>query len=404
MSLESPAPMRLRRATMSAITLLGGVSLAVIPAATVSIASRLFTPAEQGVIAVAVTVATFAGQLAFAVIVESRLSSAGTERRVVFPLWLAAASVVAGIAVIATGPNVVSLCIGLPVLVAALEVGRGVSVAERLDRREIWASILVGAGALTGVLAGFAGQAWALTPLVAGIVAATVVRCLPVEHRASRPERRVMGWVVADTAITGAVYPLLNSMILAFLGPNEAVLFAAISTVSGLLAIPLNFMRLRLLKEHSGLDIVVSAGAVVAAIVALLLAEWLGVFGFLFGEAWTASATLLPLLIACAWRAASLATTIPFASLRRRGEVRLVTGLRALVSVITFALAGLALVTGSLAAVFGGLLVAELVSAVVYEGARRRRVSAVRAGSASGTDAAGAARHARDEQAGGDAA
>jgi MFS family permease len=372
MSLETPPPMRLRRATMSAITLLGGVSLAVIPAATVSIASRLFTPGEQGVIAVAVTVATFAGQLAFAVIVESRLSSAGTERRVVFPLWLAAASVVAGIAVLAAGPNVLVLCIGLPVLVAALEVGRGVSVAERLDRREIWASVLVGVGALAGVLAGFAEQPWALVPLVGGIVAATVVRCLPVEHRASRPEPRVMGWVVADTAITGAVYPLLSAMILAFLGPSEAVLFAAISTVSGLLAIPLNFMRLRLLKEHSTLDIVVSAGAVVAAIAALLVAEWLGVFGYLFGEAWSTSATLLPLLVACAWRAASLATTIPFAALRRRGAVRLVTGLRAAVSALTFALAALALLTGELAVVFAGLLVAELASAAVYEAARRR--------------------------------
>lgn len=377
MSLESPAPMRLRRATMSAITLLGGVSLAVIPAATVSIASRLFTAAEQGAIAVAVTVATFAGQLAFAVIVESRLSSAGTARRVVFPLWLAAASVIAGLAIVLAGPNVVTLCIGLPVLVAALEVGRGVSVAERLDVREIWASLLVGLGALAGVLAGFAGQAWALVPLVAGIVAATVVRCLPVEHRASRPEPRVMGWVIADTAITGSVYPLLNSMILAFIGPQEAVLFAAISTVSGLLAIPLNFMRLRLLKEHSTLDIVVSGAAVVGAVAALLVAEALGVFDFLFGEAWSTSATLVPLLVACAWRAASLATTIPFAALRRRGEVALVTWLRAAVSVLTFGLAAAGLATGELAAVFAGLLVAELLSALVYEAARRRRVAAV---------------------------
>ena len=375
MSLDAPAPMRLRRATMSAITLLGGVSLAVIPAATVSIASRLFTAGEQGVIAVAVTVATFAGQLAFAVIVESRLSSAGTDRRVVFPLWLAAASVIAGTAIVLAGPNVVALAVGLPVLVAALEVGRGVSVAERLDGREIWASLLVGIGALAGVLAGFANQDWALVPLVAGIVAATVVRCLPVEHRASRPEPRVMGWVVADTAITGAVYPLLNAMILAFLGPADAVLFAAISTVSGLLAIPLNFMRLRLLKEHSTLDIVVSGGAVLAAVVALLVAEALGVFGYLFGAAWSESATLLPLIVACAWRAASLATTIPFAALRRRGEVRLLTGLRAIVSALTFVLALAGLSLQSLAAVFAGLLVAELVSALVYEWARRRRVA-----------------------------
>jgi hypothetical protein len=367
--------MRLRRATMSAITLLGGVSLAVIPAATVSISSRLFNAAEQGAIAVAVMVATFAGQLAFAVIVESRLSSAGTDRRVVFPLWLAAISVVAGAALIVAGPNAVALCICLPFLIAGLEVGRGVSVAERLDRREIWASVLVGVGALVGVLAGFLDQTWALTPLVAGIVAATVVRCLPVSHRASRPEPRVMGWVVADTAITGSVAPLLNVMILAMLGPAEAVLFTAISTVSGLLAIPLNFMRLRLLKEHSTLDIVVSAGAVLAAFAALLVVEFTGLFGFVFGEAWSQSATLLPLVLACAWRAASLATTIPFAALRRMGEAALVTWLRAGVSALTFVLAALGLVIGGLAALFIGLLIAELASAAIYELARRRRVA-----------------------------
>jgi hypothetical protein len=370
-----PGPLRMRRAALSLITLLGGVSLAVIPAATVSISSRLFTVDEQGFLAVAVLVATFAGQLTFAVVVESRLSSAATERRVVFPLWLAAISVVTAIALAVIPPNAVALAIGLPILIAALEVGRGVSVAERLDRREIVASVAVGVGALVGVLAGFADQQWALIPLVVGIAAATCVRCLPVTHHASRPEPAVMGWVVADTAITGAVYPLLNAMILAFLGPADAVLFTSISTVSGLLAIPLNFLRLRLLKEHSRLDIVVSAASVGAAVIALLVLEVSGVFGFVFGSAWTESATLVPLLLACAWRAASLATTIPFAALRRAGEVRLVTGLRAAVSVLTFALAAIGLALQSLPAVFLGLLVAELASAVVYEVARRRRVS-----------------------------
>ena len=370
-----PAPLRMRGAVLSLITLLGGVSLAVIPAATVSISSRLFSVEEQGFLAVAVLVATFAGQLTFAVVVESRLSSAATERRVVFPLWLAAISVVTAVVIAVIPPNAVVLAIGLPILIAALEVGRGVSVAERLDRREIAASVAVGLGALIGVLAGFAGQSWALIPLVAGIAIATCIRCLPVTHRASRPEPAVMGWVIADTAITGVIYPLLNTMILAFLGSADAVLFTSIATVSGLLAIPLNFMRLRLLKEHSGLDIIVSAASVIAAVVALLVLELVGAFGFIFGSAWTESATLVPLLLACAWRAASLATTIPFAALRRAGAVRLLTGLRAIVSGITFALAAVGLALGSLAAVFLGLLVAELVSAVVYELARRRRVA-----------------------------
>ncbi len=368
-----PAPLRMRGAVLSLITLLGGVSLAVIPAATVSISSRLFSVEEQGFLAVAVLVATFAGQLTFAVVVESRLSSAATERRVVFPLWLAAISVVTAVVIAVVPPNAVVLAIGLPILIAALEVGRGVSVAERLDKREIVASVAVGLGALAGVLAGFAEQEWALIPLVAGIAIATCVRCLPVDHHASRPEPAVMGWVIADTAITGVIYPLLNTMILAFLGSADAVLFTSIATVSGLLAIPLNFMRLRLLKEHSGLDIVISAASVIAAVLALLVLEFVGAFGFIFGTAWTESATLVPLLLACAWRAASLATTIPFAALRRAGEVRLLTGLRAAVSAITFALAAVGLAFQNLAAVFLGLLVAELLSAVVYEVARRRR-------------------------------
>ncbi|MFC5790866.1 hypothetical protein EDM22_11425 [Agromyces tardus] len=377
MSEPMPGPMRLRSAALSLITLLGGVSLAVIPAATVSISSRLFSVEEQGFLAVAVLVATFAGQITFAVVVESRLSSAATERRVVFPLWLAAVSVLTALVIAVTPPNAVVLGIGLPVLIAALEVGRGVSVAERLDRREIVASIAVGSGALIGVLAGFAEQTWALVPLVLGIAVATCVRCMPVMHRASRPEPAVMGWVIADTAITGVIYPLLNTMILAFLGSADAVLFTSIATVSGLLAIPLNFMRLRLLKEHSTLDIVVSAGSVLAAVVVLLVLELSGVFGFIFGSAWDESATLAPLLLACAWRAASLATTLPFAALRRMGEVRLLTGLRAAVSVLTFALAAAGLAAQSLSAVFVGLLLAELLSAVVYEAARRRRVARV---------------------------
>ena len=321
-------------------------------------------------------VATFAGQLTFAVVLESRLSSAATDRRVVFPLWLAGLALVAAVVIALNAMNPVTLCLGLPLLIAALEVGRGVSVAERLDLREIWASVAVGLGALAGVAAAFTGQDWALIPLVAGIALATSVRCLPVKHRASRPEPAVMGWVVADTAITGVIYPLLNVMILTLIGPGGAVLFTAIATVSGLLAIPLNFMRLRLLKEHSRLDIVVSAGAVVAAVLVLMMLELTGVLGFIFGGVWTSSAAVLPLALACGWRAASLATTIPFAALRRMGEVRLLTGLRAAVSVMAFVLAGIGLALHSLSAVFLGLLIAELASAVVYELARRRRVRA----------------------------
>ena len=377
MSISLPPQIRLRGAAMSLITLLGGVSLAVIPAATVAISARQFTLDEQGAIAVVVMLATFVGQVTFAVVVESRLSSAATARRVTFPLWLAALSVLTAIIVGFNSGSAVVLCVALPILLASLEVGRGVSVAERLDTREIWASVLVGSGALAGVLVAFTAQTWGMIPLVAGIALATCVRSLPVSHQPSRPDPAVMGWVVADTSITGVIYPLLNVMILALIGPAQAIIFTAISTVSGLLAIPLNFLRLRLLKEHSRLDIGVSGLALLGAAVALGMLEATGAFGFIFGSAWSLSDTALPLAVACAWRATSILTTIPFAALRRRGAVRLLTGLRAIVAAITFALAGLGLVTQNIVWVFGGMLVAELISAVIYETARRSRTALV---------------------------
>ena len=375
MTTELPPELRLKSAALSLVTLVGGVSLAVIPAATVSISSRVFAIQEQGWIAVAVLIGTFFGQVTFAVVVESRLSSAGTDRRVTFPLWLAGLSVLTAIVIAIEYQNAVVLCVGLPILLASLEVGRGVSVAERLDIRELWAAVAVGAGALTGVLAAFAGQLWGLIPLVTGIVIATIIRSLPVSHKASRPEPRVMAWVVADVSITGGIYPLLNATILALLGPVPAVLFTSISTVSGLLAIPLNFMRLRLLKQHSTLDIVVSAVSVVGAIVVIFVCEFLGVFEFIFAQAWTLEATVVPLFIACLWRAASLATTIPFAALRRMGQAKLLTVLRASVAVVTFAGALAVITLNSLSWIFAVLLIGELLQALLYEIARRRQVT-----------------------------
>ena len=372
-----PAPSnRVKSAALSAVTLAGGVSLAVIPAATLSISSRVFTLAENGVIAVAIMVATFVGQLTFAAVVESRLSSHTTERRVTFPLWLAALALLAAVVLAVNDTNVVALCIGLPILVASLEVGRGVSVAERLDRREVWASVAVGGGALAGVLAAFSGAPWALIPLLLGIFVATAVRCLPVSHRASRPHTSAMVWVVADVGITGIVFPLINTLILFVLGPIGAVLFTAISTVSGLLAIPINFLRLRLLKEHSRLDLWVSVGSLLIAVVALLIFEFAGFFSLLFGAAWSMEATLVPLVVACAWRAASLAPTLPFTALRRMGLARWVTILRAGASIIAFALASTALLTLNIVWIFAALLLAELLSGLIYEIARRRAVRA----------------------------
>lgn len=385
---ESPTPppatasrstSMMRSATISLVTLAGGAALAAIPAATIAIAARLFPTQQQGWIAVAVLVATFAGQLVAAAVVESRLGSAETDRRVTVPRWLAIAGVAASVLVAIIPANAVMLIIGLPVMLAALEVGRQVAIAERLDRREFGASVLVGLGALGGVAAAIVHLDWALAPLALGIAGATVLRALPVAHAPSAPHPIVRRWIVADTALTGAVIPLLNTVILGLLGANDAILFTAVSTASGVLAIPLNFMRARLLKEHSRLDIVASAIAVCGGFAVLVTLHFTGVLGAFFGPVWTVQSATAALLVACAWRAASLATSVPFAALRRLGRARLVAVLRAGVSALTFALAvgGLAVgaasgLVGGLVGAFAGLLAAELLSAVAYEVARRR--------------------------------
>jgi hypothetical protein len=362
----------IRQATLSAASLVGGISLAVIPAATLSISSHTFRVAQQGYLSVTITAATFISQLAFAALIESRLSSASTERRVTFPRWLGVLSIIASIAVAVQFDNPIIVCVALPVLLSSLEVGRGVSVAERLDAREAWAAVLVGLGALAGVGVAYLGQRWGMVPLVAGITGATLVRSLPVAHRATRPEPAMIGWVMTDVAITGIVYPVLNTFILLFIGPIGAVLFTAISTVSGLLAIPLNFMRLRLLKAHSPLDIWISTAAVALATVVIGVLEFTGVLGFIFTGSWTIAATVVALGIACLWRAASLLTTLPFAALRRAGHAKMLAVLRGCCAVVTFAAGLLVLPLHSLTAVFIVMLLGELLQAATYEIARRR--------------------------------
>ncbi|MFT3876815.1 MAG: hypothetical protein QM708_10405 [Propioniciclava sp.] len=374
MSARSP----LAGALLSAGSMAGGAVLAILPTVALAVSAGLaqrglMTPQQQGLIANAVTIGLYTGQLLFAWIVESRLSSTGTARRVVVPHAVTAMGLVAGALMAAFPTQGWAIMLAVPLALGCLEVGRGVSVAERRDHREILSSAAVGLGAAAGLGASIlAGQSWGFVPVGIGIAAAALVRGRPVGHRASPVVPQIRRWVVADTAITGAALPAINMLTLFLLGPQASVLFAAVSTVTGLLAIPLTFLRLRLLKAHAGRDIVLASSAVVAATVALLILDVTGVFGLLFGAAWQAQSLLAPLLVASAWRAAALATTLPFAALRRAGRAKLLTFLRALVTLITLGLCVLGVLAGALVWVFAGLLASELASAAIYEAAHRR--------------------------------
>jgi hypothetical protein len=189
---------------------------------------------------------------------------------------------------------------------------------------------------------------------------------------APAPDPAIRGWVLADVGLTGITYPVLNAVILALLGPAASVIFAAVSTVSGLLAIPLNFLRVRLLKEHSVLDIVVTSCALALAATVITIAEVTGLLGLAFGSTWTVAATALPLVVACLWRIATMFSAIPFAALRRSGRAKLVMILRGVSALLTFSLAVPSTALGQIWIVFAALLVGELMLALNCEIARRR--------------------------------
>ena len=360
------------RSVRSALNLASGVSLSIVPPAVLSISSNTFAVHEQGVVAVAVTTATFLSQLNFGAVVEARLSSVRTSRFVAIPLWLTALGLAAALVMIVFHSVPIAVCVTLPFLFGALEVGRGVSVAEGYPYREVAAAAVLGLGAAAGVVLALLHQPWGLAVMGAGIAAAILIRAVRAPWRAPAPDPAIRGWVLADVGLTGITYPVLNLVILALLGPAASVIFAAVSTVSGLLAIPLNFLRVRLLKEHSVLDIVVTSCALALAGGVIAVAEFTGLLGLAFGSTWTVAVTALPLLIACLWRIATLFSAIPFAALRRTGQAKLVMILRGASALLTFALAVPSTALGQIWIVFAALLVGEVVLAVNCEVARRR--------------------------------
>jgi hypothetical protein len=356
----------------SALTLVSGVSLSIVPPAALSISANTFSIAEQGVVAVAITASTFIGQIIFGAVVESRLGSPGVRRDLAVPSWLVAVAAAAVLAMVIAPSSVLVVALALPALFTVLEVGRGVSVAEGFARREVAAAIALGLGAGVGLIAALTGSSIGFVPLAIGVAAATAIRVIGAPRVMFPPDPSIRRWVLADVTVTGVAFPALNAVTLLLIGPASSAVFAAVATISGLLAIPLNYLRVRLLKEHSTLEIVVTAVALVLAAAAIFIAEALGVFDLFFGKAWALEATIVPLAAACLWRFAALLSALPFAALRRAGHARVVTIVRGCCAVFTIAISLLAALTGSVVLIFAALLVGELVLAAVSELVRRR--------------------------------
>ncbi|MGT2425286.1 hypothetical protein [Amnibacterium kyonggiense] len=178
-------------------------------------------------------------------------------------------------------------------------------------------------------------------------------------------------WIVGETFATGMLQPVVNGILLAALGPAGSVGYRIVATVSGGLEPIISFARTRLLVRHTALDLVISgAAALTAAGVAVALGAS-GVLGALFGAGWTTT-LLLALATACFWRLSTLATTVPFAAMRRSGRARTVFWLRLTSTAVYFLLGVSAAFLRSVEWVFLAYAAAEVTTFVLYASVNRR--------------------------------
>lgn len=352
----------------------GGIALAVVPAIALITATKLFGTQEQGYLAVAIMFASYIGQTATAGLIEAKLANPHRSGHLRIPSALLFMSAATVIAFVIWPTTWWVIAFGLPIIFAALESGRAAAVAERRDIREIVASIVVGGVSFLSLILAFSGCPQTYAVLAAGVLVASLVRSYRIPRDVSKPQSHFMFWVIADVGITGAIFPLLNTVVISQLGAESAVAFAAISSASGVVGIPLTYLRIRLLSEHSRFDILLSLFSVLTAIFAILIADWLGIFSLLFGNSWNEAASIGALLVACAWRGASMLTTIPFAKFRRAGRAKTVTYIRLISSVVSVLIAVSILRFDNLALVFGAMLTGELLQWAAFEFMSRKKL------------------------------
>ena len=361
-TIPSPA----KRTLSSALTLASGAALAATPTAVLAVSSHVFSITDQALLVVAVSIATLAGQLLSAVTVESELAAGFKPELLGTPRWLVVLSVLSAAAMMIAPTSIWVVSIAAAPVFAALETGRVASVAAHRDRREMQASLVFLGSLVAAVLSAIAGVNWAFAVIAGGAVFVVVWRALPT-WRTQKPQASstTRSWLGIDALAAGITFPLVTSLTLALAGAEVTAVFGMVASVSAIAALPGSYLKMRLLGAHSRHEILLASAAGIAATVALLVAQQLGLINLVFGESWVQGVTLAMLAVASAWRLLSLVTVIPFASLRRNGRVRRMVPVRFVGAAVTVGLVALIAPAGALA-VFAVLAITELGTAGGY--------------------------------------
>lgn len=337
---------------------LGSGLAAVMPLALLTLAVR-----DEGVgfgahLALGLVVAGFAAQLVGSAEVEARLPAKTSLR---LPTWV----VVLAVAPVAgwLGGEPTGMYLAVVVGLVPLDVGRSLSTAQGRHRTEL---------AVSGVLAGTIALAWSIgggaAPVLAGIGIMASVAIRAVDQRGGSVPGRRPGWIwiLLDTSVTGVVQPAVLAVAVAFMTPAAAVGFRTVTGVANVLSPVLGVVRLRLLSGAPRREMHPAVLGCCGLALALCAASVTGLFPAVFGEAWQA-VTTASVLAAVSWKLWGLASTFPFAALRRAGAFAAVFGVRVLSSVLYLVLCVAAVLTTSdLAVLLGALCVTEALACCGY--------------------------------------
>ncbi|TNM59467.1 hypothetical protein FHN55_20780 [Streptomyces sp. NP160] len=339
-----------------------GVS-AILPLALLRSIDRLYGVEIGAAASVSLTVAAFVSQIGVAYWLESRILG-----QTAIDLGISPVIVTIGLGgcvlwpLGAASPSV-GLWLAVPAL-AALEATRAIGIYRGRSPWELIATVILLMLCITVLCMPHQLIIWMATPL-----AVAVVICL--RRYSSRgglmpSPRRGAGWVLAETASTGIVQPLVSVVILGAMGASAALAYRYLLSLINLFSPFLAVIRIRLMRSHSDFEIVVTGVAVTFISGTLIIPEVFHLWSFFFGEVWN-EVGIWSLAVACVWKFASLVSTIPFASLRRLGRAREVFILRVVSSVIYLGLAALAAgLGGSIFLVIAAYALAEAATSIIY--------------------------------------
>lgn len=339
-----------------------GAASAILPMTLLAGSAALYGSDYAGTYAFVLTLSAFGAQLLSAALVEARIGMGVSDLRLPSRLlWLS----IVGLALSPAGLWLPAVgAVGMGLILMALDPARLSSIVNGGARVEFSVAVLIGVVALWLLLAPSALLIWIVAPIVA--TSAVVVRWRAYSGMEKRAFRLDGGWIVAETAVTGVTQPILNGAILGYLGPQASVAFRMTSSLINVFSPALTFARVRLLARASVGDLIMSSVVVIALAIGLLIPNIFGLWSFVFGESWV-SVTTIAICAAIVWKIASLASTVPFARLRRTGYARLIFLLR-LTSTLIYGVLALStlFLFRDVSAVFISFAVSEVLTACLY--------------------------------------